>query len=857
MKKNYLALLPMALLTLASCSDDFFGGSDAEKSILTASFPESENMTRAAFTAGNALVWSEGDKLYVNNTTTNTQVTYTLTEGAGTASAKFVGSPTSGFVAEKVILSEAEPTFVESNKWKITLPSEYAYSATKHPLPMQGSVDADGKVSLNHLTGYMKVTYKDVPTTANKLVVTATGKKIAGDFTVDFTQTTPEFATSDSESDNSFAYTFTNTAVSDMTFYIPLPTGTYTSIKVALMNGGTQLTAIQFNGKTVARKKVYSATLQYTESEIILPLDYEGDTEDGLGSTIQTALASATANSTTIINVKNAITAAADKYVEIPVADNKNLILNFETAPTTTADAALDFNDKDNHTAEAQATSSNKVKIIMPGGSTIAKMNVAMPYSTVTLESSNTTDVTYTSLSTKTALATLVVEDNVKVEAAKIEGGKLSVEGGDVTIDAANTGGAIEISEGALTIPAGATVANLSVKTDEENADADVPTVTVAGTVTNLTVENEDAKVDTSAGTVTNTPTTGVKGIKVVDSADKTNYYGSVSTALADGVKEVTLLGNIDSDMLREITSDLTLNLNGKTLTLNGNKDYNDWNVQRWYPAIYLNGSSAINVIINGGTSSEAPESKGKIVLNKTWYSGIYSAKGNLTLNYADIEFGEGNGFTAANAGIIFWYEAGNLTINGGLIAFGTKPSYGIDFEGVKLAITGTTFTSTSTQGNTVIYTEVSQDATIKDATITSSALGGIYASGAKSRNLTSKVTVDNCTVNISGINNNGYTWMSAALAASHGSEMNVTSGTYTGAKAAAYVFSSGGTINLKGGTYTGTESCLRTDRSASDLSDATVPSWIYYSTNCTQNGSNSINIADTFNGGIQEKNFE
>lgn len=860
MKKIYV-LLSMALFGLASCSEVFEKDNESQVSVIQANLGQSDNTTRVAFTPDRSMVWSTGDKLYVFNTSKTTMFTYTLNSGAGTASGTFTGTPTAGFTSGYAILAETEPTSLTSgNVLKLNLPTSYDYVSGKHPIPMWGTV-TDGTVSLKHMMGYLKVTYNNMPAAAQHLKVEA-DKVIAGGFEATLTDADPTLvATSGNTDNNSFTYNFTAAEGSSMTFYVPIPVGTYDKIKLTLQNGSNEdLASISFLNRTVARTMIYSINLNYTASEeIVIPVESTATTEEGLAGEIQAAINNAAANSKVIINVGNTITADATNKVAIPVSSGKkvDVELNFTAAPTTTESTPLDFVDKDNSSVSSGAAI-NTVKITMPGGSTIAKMNVEMPYSTVTLLSSNSTDVTYTSLTQKTATSTLVVEENVKISAiadASGNSGKISVEGGEVTVAASSTVAAIEVKEGSVTVPSGTTVTALTVVENTETT-ATAPTVTVEGTVTDLTVNNEDAKVDTSAGTVTNTPTTGVKGVKVVDSVDKTNYYGSVSTALADGVKEVTLLGDIDSDMLSAITTDLTLNLNGKTLTLKGNSAYNNWTNQCWYPAVYINGSSAINLVINGGTSSESTENRGKIVLGYPCYTGIYSNKGNLTLNYADIEFSESNGFTAANAGILFWYDAGDLTINGGEINFGSKPSYGIDFEGGKLAIDGTTFTSTATHGNTVIYTEVSQDATIKDVTINSVALGGIYASGSKTQNKTSKVTVQNSTITISGTNTNGYTWMSSALAASHGSELTVESGTYSAQVAAAYVFSSGGTINLKAGSYTGTTNCLRVDRSASELTESSVGSYIYYASGCTQSGTNATNISSGYNGKIEEKSF-
>lgn len=178
------------------------------------------------------------------------------------------------------------------------------------------------------------------------------------------------------------------------------------------------------------------------------------------------------------------------------------------------------------------------------------------------------------------------------------------------------------------------------------------------------------------------------------------------------------------------------------------------------------------------------------------------------------------------------------------------------------MSVKGTKFTSTCSNGNTVIYFEYGT-ANIEDVTIDSKTLGGIYASGSKTYSKTSTGNVKNCKIKVSETRANGYDWLSSALAASHGSTLNVDgesnsdSNSYQGHRAAAYVFSSGGTINLKAGKFEGTTNCLIVDRSQSDLTESTVESHIYYdNSKCSFTGNNATKIASGYTGNIEEKTF-
>lgn len=863
--KKMIKLVSAAIATmaLAACSSDDLTSSksqDFSAARTISATIDSENGGMRSTVSGTSVVWTSGDAFELYSSDESKTDKYTLVGDGGTKSADF-GTGTTN-VAEGsegyAIFPSTAVTGLASNVVSMNLPATIDFATQdisgnafmKTSIPMWASYSSTG-LSFKHLGAVMQIDFKDIPDGTTQVILESS-QNLSGTFTADLSAAesvlaysagggktvTINFPSAISSSDN------------DRLLFVPIPVGTYDlAIKI---NNGSEKTIKEWKSFTFARKKLYKTSLTYLESA--------ATTESALGTDIQNAFAAASTGDKVVINVTGTIVADANK-VEIPVDPSKRVDfeLIFANAPTTSSGTPIDFVDK-NNSSDASGTARNSLRIVMPGGDTINDMNIEMPYTTVTLESSNGSVVTYSHLTQKTATSTLVVAEKVLISAvADVTGnaGKICVEGGDVTVATSATIAAIEVTAGQLIVPSGATVSALSVITDDESTD-DAPVVNIAGTVTTLTLEGEKSEVDlVSGGTIATTPTTGVKA-KLTNG--NISYFGSVSAALEyedSPVTEVTLLEDMN-ETLKAITSDLTLNLNSKVLTVNGSADYNNWSLQRWYPAIYINGTTAINVIINGGTSESAPTTNGKIILDKTWYSGIYSTKGNLTLNHADIEFGENNGFTAANAGIIFWYDAGNLTINGGNLAFGSKPSYGIDFEGAELKVDGTKFTSTSTNGNTVIYFEVGT-ANIENATIESATLGGIYASGSGSLSSNSTGNVKNCNIKVDATRGNGYSWMSSALACSHGSTLNVegTECQHIGDKAAAYVFSSGGTINLKSGTYKGSESCLRVDRSTSDLTDNTIGSWIYYSSNCQFDGTNSTNISSGFTGGIEPKSFE
>ncbi|MBQ9231110.1 MAG: hypothetical protein IJ190_08000 [Prevotella sp.] len=797
-----LAFAAVATVTMAACSSDDLTPNKAQDFVPVKTISatiDGENGNMRSTISGTSVVWTSADAFKLYSSDASAFDEFTLVGEGGEKTADFGTATTNVTEGSEgyAIFPAANVTGLASNVVTMTLPSTINFDTQdisgnefmKSPIPMWSTYSSTG-LSFKHLGAVMQIDFKDIPGGTTQVILESS-QNISGTFTADLSTAEPVLVYS-TGGGKTFAINFPSAISSsdnDRLLFVPLPVGTYDlAIKI---NDGSEKTIKEWKSFTFARKKLYKTSLTYLEST--------ATTETDLGTDIQNAYAAASAGDKVVINVTGTIAASTDK-VEIPVDPSKRVDfeLIFANKPTTSSGTPIDFVDKDN-SADASGAARNNLRIVMPGGETIDDMNIEMPYTTVTLESSNGSVVTYSHLTQKTATSTLVIADNVRIGAiadATGNAGKISVEGGDVTVAASATIATIEITAGQLIVPSGATVSALSVITDDESTE-DAPVVNIAGTVKTLTLEGEKSEVDlVSGGSVETTPTTGVKA-KLTNG--NTSYFGSITAAQEYGsspVTEITLLEDMEGTV-KKITSDLTLNLNGKTLTCL------PANPLGWNWADYGGDNAGIHVVkasltVNG---EEVDGSKGKIKF--TYYEdGKYMYYGFL--GRAD----------DSDQGVA------NITINGGEYSFTNQPAgvYFYSNEGGKLNISDASFTSTYASAGRALIEFKGGEATIQNTSVTTNASGCLDVEpiglGTNPYTIaTTSATVKNCTFNVQNSVSEGYYWMNSALACAFGATLTVDGGTYEGGYAAVYVFSSGGTINLKSGTFKGTTYSLRADK--------------------------------------------
>lgn len=240
MKKQILvvSMCVVAGILASSCSQEIESTNEGGAKTYTATVENSADASRS-YNAGNgSFVWSTGDDVCAWDG--SNLKTLTFKSGAGTATATYEN--VSGILQDVAVFPVSAAKSYTNSTLTVNYPATRAQSANVDD-PMVATFSR-GQTALNfrHVGGVMAFEIV-MPAGANKFVVT-TDKAISGDFSVDMTGTNPEVKTTD-DGVKSVTFTFTKTTASGiMYFYLPVPTGTYSSMTLAAMNGDNVLKSV-------------------------------------------------------------------------------------------------------------------------------------------------------------------------------------------------------------------------------------------------------------------------------------------------------------------------------------------------------------------------------------------------------------------------------------------------------------------------------------------------------------------------------------------------------------------------------------------------------------------------------------
>lgn len=194
--------------------------------------------TRTSVTDEGIFLWSSGDQVWLQ--TTNGCVVGTLSSGAETSRASFSPDAFIGELTGKAVYPYNATHSISGDQLCFFLPTSYDLGSnfTNTNAAMYG-VDVDGTIRFNHLCGVMRFVFKNVPAGTDRFQLTL-DKKINGIFNIDLSEDLPIIETSEpiSESDNTVTLIFDALKqVSDISLYVPLPIGTYTTLGLELWAG--------------------------------------------------------------------------------------------------------------------------------------------------------------------------------------------------------------------------------------------------------------------------------------------------------------------------------------------------------------------------------------------------------------------------------------------------------------------------------------------------------------------------------------------------------------------------------------------------------------------------------------------
>lgn len=715
MKVRYLISLAVATALLAGCSNEDDFGTKVTNGMLRATMESNASgMARAGFDASGVFYWSEGDRLGVtmeDGTGYTTGFTaLTLVEGgAGQATASFSGDMTGTIAGYAAYPYNDGHSISAADDGTTTLtynfPKEYSYTkvdadyqtetkgkGNSYNPAMWGKIE-NSNVALKHLGGVFCIKFAKLPVGDNLKLTFTADQKIAGKYTVTLSGDAPALeatnATDDSEKTVSIAFgnTVQNTSG---TFYIPVPTGSYTNVRVKILNGTEELANVFGGNYSIARRdlkklSVSSGTITGGEAKTVSSV---ADVADALGKN-------------TAVTVSGEVSGKSNK-IEVPAAQSAETPMSI-AFQNVASGAEIEFEDK------ATGGTSSSVKdmtIALPeieSAEEAPVVNVNMPNTTVTL-SSNGGSTTIKEATAATAENTLVVDAGVTINKLIVKKGNVRLKKGatitNIERHSENTNVVkvfVESDEG---------YPDLSGNTNFEVVDAAVAEMeAVAKTGGNFILEQD----------VTLFRPLMVEGALVLD------LNGHSIKAKSTGLEQV--LKTKDAVVLVRRGAHLTVNDNSNG---NGSIDHNG--VESVYTAVKLtdgdDGASGdvAKLTVNGGTLK----------------GGYYGICGNGDRHGTEVVINGGT-ITAANAEegtAIYYPQDGLLTVNGGTVSAPT----GIEMRSGTLTVNAGVIKSTATtfdekangDGTTMtgVAIAVSQHVTDKDlkVLINGGTLTGPYA---------------------------------------------------------------------------------------------------------------------------------
>ena len=445
-----VACMATAALTAFSCSQEEFENSGRKGNItVNATFEGAGTDTRTTVNDEYKILWQDTDALglFCSNAESNysnTKLEYA--SGAGQTSATFNGSKPRGETAVFSIYPYQQNMSVSGNTLTMTLPATLTNYNGSSNGPMYAKVtnpDNLSALSFKHMAAMIKLTINKIPAEATTFKIIASNN-IAGTCTVDLTAADPILTVASNGSKEITASFTASNDIKSRNFYIPLPTGTYSSITAQLTNGSDKVYFTKtLNDKILGRRDIL----------VVPPLDCVV-VDATTPSALSTALADSknlpqeapTAATVTDIAVSGSFntTSGSNDGIAIPVLQNSDINLTFNTAPTTSTAAPLTLTDKTNTSVSAPAaTATNSVSLAVP--ETTAEQEapsvaITMPSTTVTLAAVGN-KATYNEVTATTAQQTLIINAGVTVKKLTVKGGNLKIYGKveQLVHDAGNT----------------------------------------------------------------------------------------------------------------------------------------------------------------------------------------------------------------------------------------------------------------------------------------------------------------------------------------------------------------------------------------------------------------------------------
>jgi uncharacterized Zn ribbon protein len=329
---------------------------------------------------------------------------------------------------------------IDSNLLYYVFPKSYTYgkpdtdffdgdksSKQSFNAPLFGKIstgdDGSSTVRFKHLGGVICVKIPTIPSDATSGVFAlVTDSPIAGTFTTTYNGgDTPEIKNSSAGNDSgtkvSISYSGA-TANESAVFYVPVPTGTYSTVTAYLYGDGGDAS------KTYAVEQRSNVTIERGTLYAIKVSSVSDSGNATLATTVEaanTALAEDNASVTLTANISG-----TDNTIEVPSVTTSEGSSKSLTLTNVASDASLTVKDA---SGESNSVESMTVSLpTMDNGS----VEIEMPSSTVTLEATNEA-TTINSVTATTSDNTFVVGDGVTINKLTVKAGNVRIKkGGEI-----------------------------------------------------------------------------------------------------------------------------------------------------------------------------------------------------------------------------------------------------------------------------------------------------------------------------------------------------------------------------------------------------------------------------------------
>lgn len=657
----------MAAVMIAGCSNEFeLTNETLQEEVLKVTVEDNNPVSRVGFDSEGNFYWSNTDYIGVTTSSNNTSFTkLTLQQGGGTASATFSGT-INGTIEGYAIYPYSDNHSISSNQLTFNFPESYTYDKVDQDFftttkgdgnsfnpAMVGKI-TNNSVTLKHLGGVFCIKVSSMPVESGKLTLTA-DKKINGNFTYNLSDDTSTEtviqASTTSADENTVAINFSGaTTNSPGVFYIPVPVGTYSNIRIKMYNG---------SGDTNEEINVAAGTYTINRKDLkVINL-----TTGSIDATTPTIVDDASDVSTSLesndaVSVSGEITGTSTINIPTFTEDNATKSLILENIASNTSLTISESSSEPNNSVENFTLSipNNDAADFTP-----LNLNINLPNTTVAL-AANAGTATFNEVTASTADNTLIIEEGVTVK-------KLIVKKGNVRVNKGAT--LTEIAKGD---------GNTSTVTIYKEEGAALPGSTEGFVVVDAAIADIEAaasSTEESNSYILQSDITLNRPLVVTAKNFTLDLNGHALKANAAGLEKV--LNTSDAVILVRRGATLTIN----DISGNGSIDAN--NVASVYGAVKLTDT-------NDGTTGNVA----KLIVNNGQLKGYYyGIVGNGTRHNTEIIVNGGKIMhTSVEGSGIYHPQEGTLRVTGGEIV-GTDT--GIELRSGTLNIQGGTVRGTST----------------------------------------------------------------------------------------------------------------------------------------------------------------